>query len=77
MILQAGGIYSGVDVNHGDSVNWQAVDMPCSTSPFRSDTSDVQSEIQLLNSEISNPGGDQTETGGTWQDAENRADGGA
>jgi hypothetical protein len=49
---------------------------PCSTSPFRSDSSDVQSENQLLNSEISRLGGDQAETAGSWQEAENRANGG-
>lgn len=76
MILQAGGNYSGIDANPGDTINWQAVDMPCSTSLFRSDPSDVQSAIQLLNSEMSNPGGDQTETAGSWQDAENRANAG-
>lgn len=76
IILLAQGTYSGIAANPGDMINWQAVDMPCSTSPFRSDPSDVQSEIQLLNSEISNPGGDQTVTAGTWQDAESRANNG-
>ena len=76
IILQAQGTYSGITANPGDVIDWQVFDMPCSTAPYRSDSYDVQLTQQQMNTEINNPGGDQTETAGTWQDAESRADGG-
>jgi len=74
IILQDQGTYGGVTANPGDVINWQALDLPCSAYPYRSDQSVVQSETQLLNSAMN--GGDTSVTGGSWQDAESRTSGG-
>lgn len=75
IILQADGIYSGITADPGDVINWRALDMPCAPAPYRSDPSDVQWEIRLLNAEISTLPYGLTATGGSWQDAENRTTG--
>jgi hypothetical protein len=75
IILQTHGTYSGITARPGTVINWQAMDMPCASSTYGSGPSDVQPEIHLLNSEIANPAGGQTATGGRWQDVENRTSG--
>lgn len=75
IILQADGTYSGITASPGSVIDWQAVDMPCSAGPFRSDPYTVQLTMQTGESELANPGGDQTATAGTWQAAEARTSG--
>jgi hypothetical protein len=75
IILQADGTYSGITASPGSVIDWQAVDMPCSSGPFRSDPYTVQLTMQVDKSELANPGGDQTDTAGTWQAAEARTSG--
>lgn len=75
IILQADGAYSGITAGPGSVTDWQAVDMPCSAGPFRSDPYTVQLTMQTGESELANPGGDQTATAGTWQAAEARTSG--
>jgi hypothetical protein len=58
--------YSGFQANPGDVIDWQALDMPCSDSWYASDSSAVQSEATLL----------QSQNSGSWQSAEQVTSGG-
>jgi hypothetical protein len=58
--------YSGFQASPGDVINWQALDMPCSGSWYASDSSAVQSEAALL----------QSQNSGSWQNAEQETSGG-
>jgi hypothetical protein len=74
IILQARGTYQGITANPGDVIDWQALDMPCAAYMYRSDQSDVQQEALMLNPATN--GGDYSASGGSWQDAETRTNGG-
>jgi hypothetical protein len=75
IILKAHGTYSRITAHPGEVINWQALNIPCATGPYRSSPSDVQSEIQLLNAAMADPMKGRIATAGTWQDAENRTSG--
>jgi hypothetical protein len=64
-----GGTYQGLPASPGDVVNWTALDLPCSSQWYTSDTSTVQSEASIL------APGNGGAFSGYWQDAENRVSG--
>ena len=68
IIMQdANGTYSGRQANPGDVINWQALNMPCSPTWYRSGQSAVQSENTTVLPSLNS---------GTWQAAELRTSGG-
>jgi hypothetical protein len=60
--------YSGRQANAGDTINWQALDMPCSPTWYTSDQSTVQSENTTVLPSLNS---------GSWQSAEARTSGGS
>jgi hypothetical protein len=60
--------YSGRQANAGDTINWQALDMPCSPTWYTSDQSTVQSENTTVLPSLNS---------GSWQSAEARTGGGS
>jgi len=60
--------YSGRPANPGDTINWQALDMPCSPTWYTSDQPTVQSESTTVLPSLNS---------GSWQSAEARISSGS
>jgi hypothetical protein len=66
IIMANKGNYSGLPASPGDVINWQALDMPCSSTWYASDQSAVQSEATAVLPSLNS---------GSWQTAEQIANG--